>query len=80
MAELDVALRQLGRGDPVPADAGHRLGGAQASRAASSLEAPSRGIALAVLAVAVGAVLAVPPARTAVYRLARPEQRPHRPR
>jgi hypothetical protein len=65
MAELDVALRDLGRHvefPPTP-DLASALG--------TRLERPRRwsrplAVALAVLVVAVGAVLAVPPARTAV--------------
>ncbi len=65
MAELDVALRELGREIEFPPTPDI------ASAVRGRLERPRRwrrpvAIALAVLAVAVGAVLAVPPARTAV--------------
>ena len=65
MAELDVALRELGRHVEFPPTPD------LASPVRARLERPRRwrrplAIALAVLVVAVGAVLAVPPARTAV--------------
>jgi hypothetical protein len=65
MAELDVALRELGRHVDFPPTPDF------ASAVRARLERPRRwsrplAVALAVLVVAVGAVLAVPPARTAV--------------
>lgn len=65
MAELDVALRQLGREIELPPTPDI------ASAVRSRLERPRRwrrpvAIALIVIAFTVGAVLAVPPARTAV--------------
>jgi hypothetical protein len=65
MAELDVALRELGRHVEFPPTPD------LASALRTRLERPRRwsrplAVALAVLVVAVGAVLAVPPARTAV--------------
>ena len=73
MPELDVALRELGRHvefPPTPDRVARPSATGSPLRAFSSgLGAPWRrplAIALAVLVVAVGAVLAVPPARTAV--------------
>jgi hypothetical protein len=65
MAELDVALRELGRQVEFPPTPD------LASAIRGRLERPRRwgrpvAVALAVLVVAVGAVLAVPPARTAI--------------
>jgi hypothetical protein len=65
MAELDVALRELGRQVEFPPTPD------LASAVRGNLERPRRWsrplvVALAVLVVAIGAVLAVPPARTAI--------------
>ena len=66
MPELDVALRELGREVEFPPTPDARLGDPRSPRAASSRRGAPLAIALAVLVVAVGAVLAVPPARTAI--------------